>query len=627
MSFSFLRIATVILAGLLAAGCIETVTKVKFDGSEESIRKEAARNKPVAWQELLGEGRVDDMAPHTERTLFVSIRRNQTKAGNQHAMLFDTVSGRKLWDYDPAERKGEYRTVLMLEELIVLRFDHDGASTLVAISGKNGREIWSVPAARGSAGYAVLPTKRAILAIVTGESGADMSAYDLASGRQLWTRRFPAAGVTAAAPIVRGETIFSFYGGVQSFSARDGKTIWSRSDIALPENGVAPRMEGDFLYVLDKGKQLHRLAVSSGKGAWTARLATGATELYNIFPHGERIYLRGKRTQGSQTVYPLVALSARNGKILWIYNNDSPIVSNLIEIEGRVYYATASRFGALDLVKGSRQVSIPVTNSGRTYPVQLRLVGEKLVFIGELIVAALDVKKSRIAYKHGFDPVAPSASITALDGHIEKLESQLAKERGRKTGDGMAAFHSAQAAHWQERSNYYYNLRYSDHSLASSPALGSMVQMNNKFARDASRMAFEASLRNLGDALAKAIKVKALAEELESEEFLRRSILLSYGNMVTKDYVYRPTLVYRSSSDQFISLAIVDLQTGRIARTSLSAPHDDLGLWSLLDAEKGVAYHQGVGLDPSRYSYTGKPAGAAEYLNSFLIAQPVKLPK
>ena len=137
MKLSVSRAAIVALL-TLATGCLQTNFQVPVNVSDQNLKAEAEKGKPAAWKLPLGAGRIDDMAFHSPGRLLVSLRKNQSVAGDQYAMLVDTATGRPLWRYEPADRKGEYSRILTARDVIFYSFNHKDKVTLVAVSSKDG---------------------------------------------------------------------------------------------------------------------------------------------------------------------------------------------------------------------------------------------------------------------------------------------------------------------------------------------------------------------------------------------------------------------------------------------------------------------------------------------------------
>ncbi len=76
---------------------------------------------------------------------------------------------------------------------------------------------------------------------------------------------------------------------------------------------------------------------------------------------------------------------------------------------------------------------------------------------------------------------------------------------------------------------------------------------------------------------------------------------------------------------------MIHLPTGRRTDTYLSPAYLDYGLWNLVDFEKGVVYHHGLGMDPGRYRFS-EPHNIYRYGNlqtveTSLVAVPLALPE
>lgn len=90
-------------------------------------------------------------------------------------------------------------------------------------------------------------------------------------------------------------------------------------------------------------------------------------------------------------------------------------------------------------------------------------------------------------------------------------------------------------------------------------------------------------------------------------------------------------MVFRDAADDFTALAIVDVATGKRSEPLLSPHYLSYGLWQDVDFDKGVVCHSNIGMDPSRYELSGSrayyPYNKAKTVNTFLIAQPVQVPR
>jgi len=83
--------------------------------------------------------------------------------------------------------------------------------------------------------------------------------------------------------------------------------------------------------------------------------------------------------------------------------------------------------------------------------------------------------------------------------------------------------------------------------------------------------------------------------------------------------------------DQFVTVSIIHLPSGKLRETYLSPQYLTYGLWNLVDFSKGVVFHHGIGMDPSSYKLSKArmyyPYKRARTIENFLIATPLKIPR
>jgi hypothetical protein len=143
--------------------------------------------------------------------------------------------------------------------------------------------------------------------------------------------------------------------------------------------------------------------------------------------------------------------------------------------------------------------------------------------------------------------------------------------------------------------------------------------------------AFVFSVVDVAILIRQVLNARSIKTAIERQEMFRKSILTSYAQAETAQYVYRPHLVFRDAADDFSALAVVNVATGKRSETLLSPHYLSYGLWQVVDFDKGVVYHSNIGMDPTRYELSEArayyPYKKARTVNTFLIAQPVKVPR
>lgn len=166
-----------------------------------------------------------------------------------------------------------------------------------------------------------------------------------------------------------------------------------------------------------------------------------------------------------------------------------------------------------------------------------------------------------------------------------------------------------------------------------------MAAVQARFARrnakSASTAAFVYTLVDVGMIIYKGMILQKWVRHYEDilarQKLFRRSIISAYRIADLGDYVFRPHMqVDAQGEGSYAAISIVHLPTGR-RRTMVASPsYLEYGLWNWVDLEKGILYHHGLGLDPSRYEYGETENvgtyGKARVLKSFLIAVPLVMP-
>lgn len=153
------------------------------------------------------------------------------------------------------------------------------------------------------------------------------------------------------------------------------------------------------------------------------------------------------------------------------------------------------------------------------------------------------------------------------------------------------------------------------------------AQIDSAFSRAYSQMAFNMSMWELGNNLADTLKNMADAGTIRQQKFFRRSILSAYELGEEGEYVFRPD----SKDLHLIGVSIVHLPTGKLSHSNLAPLYQEYNLWNLIDFEKGVIYHHGLGLEPADYEFS-EPFSyyntvRVRLYKSYLIAQPIEIPR
>ncbi len=601
---------------------------------DELITKRASQQARPLWQIPLGPALVEDMQVAGPGRLLVSLRKDFPGLPNLDTLMVDTAKGAIAWRYSRDKHQGQYDCLLSLKDLLLFRVDAGKRATLLALDAADGHEKWAADFKGEKVMFIPFTAGGAALAINPGADSVELVALDLDGGRPLWRRTFKAVG-GAALPVPQsvGEALYVFYDGLERLALDDGKTEFARPDIVFDGGSPPPLIEEGTIWAISSGGRLSALDASTGQDKWTARLP-GDLGFTNVYPLGGKLYLRGVDARNANR---LLSLSRTDGRLLWEYTGPEPSISNLLESGGIVYFGTPTSLIALDAGNGGPVFSVVVTTTGRAFPIRLREASGRIIYIGELVVAAYDAKKGSLVYKQGMTPGSGELHLNGLDAAAPNLKEAL-KEPYQNPAQGQlrqqASFAAAEMARYQNLSLTYRSQ--ASYYRSGGDMLGSSVaSMKQRFAEHEAKLqamtALAFSVTDVAISIRQALAVRSIKTAIERQEMFRRSILASYAQAETADYVYRPHLLFRDVADDFSALAIVHLATGKRSETILSPHYLSYGLWQVVDFEKGIAYHSNIGMDPSRYELSEArayyPYSKAKTVNTFLIAQPVVIPR
>lgn len=331
-----------------------------------------------------------------------------------------------------------------------------------------------------------------------------------------------------------------------------------------------------------------------------------------------------------------------SGNAIWSFTTPKPTISNFLEKDNKVYFGTATELYVLDKSTGQQVFKKEVSDNDANYPVHLFDDGEKIYFIGELVIAAFNASSGEKIYSHGITPVSYNVSIAGLDNAIP-MYTEVVKaisSSGAQSGFNFSEFHVAETRRYQNLANHYYSESVKARQKGDqvgydlSNVQGRLAQYNAKMEAN---LAFASSVLELGQSIVRILIQKAILNRyqdmLSRQIMYRKSIIASYTIAEIGDYVYRPVRILSlfSGKDDFTALTIIHFPTGQRRTTVLSPTYLNYGLWNLVDLEKKVVYHHGIGLDPEYYEYSERInlgyEGRGQTINTFLIAAPLKIPK
>jgi outer membrane protein assembly factor BamB len=333
---------------------------------------------------------------------------------------------------------------------------------------------------------------------------------------------------------------------------------------------------------------------------------------------------RQRATTAGGGSYQVTAFSVDDGSSLWRYRTEVPSISNFVTVGGRVYVATATSLIALRRSRGQEAFVVDVTETARPYPGRLRVYDDKVVYIGELVIAAYNITSGAEIYRHGVTPVSQQTSLAGLDNAMPQFEELLAGVRGMRTEEGWAGG-MARSAYASYQQYQYYSTAYGDSYAQTQTGMSaSVAEFQLNMSLFYTSMEISSQLRQMFVIRGFEMRYRDI---LARQQLFRSSILSAYALAETGDYVYRPHRRLGASGDaDFISLTLIHWPSGQRRTTTVSPTYMNYGLWNYVDLEKGVVYHHGIGLDPSLYEYRQVLPGEESSVNTFLIAAPIRMP-
>lgn len=613
-----------------------------------TIERRAAEEPAPLWRVPLGTALIESMQFLGSDRIFLGLKDDSGKMPNLDYLLMDPDSGEIIWRYERRDEEGTYYPLLTFTDFLLIGCDHGKKSSVLAIDLETGTEIWSEEFKGKNVRFEPVFGASGLLATCPQKESVKVRVLDLATGQTKWEQTFPLEdGAEAFAPIPAGNGIYCFYQGVECLASATGEEVFHRGDIGF--GSIAPpQISGDTLYVVAEEQGLLSLSASTGEIYWAQSLPTGC-RITNTCVQGDRIYLRGTASSEESI---LVALERADGRQLWSYLDDELSLSNLVRHGPGIYFGTPSSLVALDWESGIEVFAVEVTNTGRAYPVKIRAMGDLVVYIGELVVAGYDALDGSARYWHGLSPVSQEGHLNGLDASIAQLggihEDQMAEVKKGGLASSLAGLYGGEALRYQNLTSSHFaqaGRHMSDarhaRTVGNDLDYGHSVSMAEWEVSQARRAQQTAKIQAAGALCMSVLDFygryrdwvfgKSIQTTIERQQLFRRSILTCYAQSENADYVYRPCLDHRDIGDSFIAVAAIHLPTGRRADTGLSPQYLSYGIWNLLDFERGVVYHHGVGLDPSTYEF-GDARRLYPYpfkvktVGANLIAVPIELP-
>lgn len=596
-----------------------------MSSSDANINKRAQRQAAPKFQIPTGASHVDNMQLIGADRLLVGLRKDAQGVPNADYLLIDTRKGEVLWRY-PRE-KGEYQIYLIFDDLLLIRVIGEKKTDFLALDPTNGAEKWRRSfKSKNMSFLPVLPSGQ-IWAFHDTSKNVQITGFNINDGQTLWQSERVGSMENSSLPVVHDPYVFTTFNGLKALDSQKGTVLYAIPELQLDALSSPLEFDDSHVYVITKNKEL--AIVDKASGTILSRTPLPNTITFtNVYYQDGVLYLRGL---DDQTSHYLIAFSVQDKKELWRYTIGEPLLSNLVLHEGKLFMGTASSLIALNSSNGNQMLAVKVTDTGRNYPVTLREVAGRIVYVGELVIAAYDATTGIQKYKHGMSPLGPDLHLNGLDASIPNLKEELGKLKA-SSSPGLGAMANAETRSYQQMANRHYSdyLSYKNSGkYASSQHSYARYKSSSEMAKTQATVAMAISLVELGGALAKGMKAAAVKASIEKQELFRKSILDVYSRSQSEAYLYRPHMAYHSSNDQFATLSLIHLPSGKIRRTYLSPVYQSYGLWNLVDFENKMVYHHGIGMNPALYRLSKARKSTLfskiKTVETFIIAVPLRL--
>ena len=180
---------------------------------------------------------------------------------NTYVCAFDLNSGKTVWKY---RTENSIKNTIAYEDGIVVA--QDAACHLYAIDAKTGKLLWKQLI--NLKGYPYLAEGlTASNGVVYVGIGVGLSAYDLKTGRTIWTNKdWRQREGSTTTLTVAGNVLISGtqWGGLYGNDLKTGKQLWKLSDNGLGNRGASPVYKDGKLWIISS-KSLFLIEPQSGK--------------------------------------------------------------------------------------------------------------------------------------------------------------------------------------------------------------------------------------------------------------------------------------------------------------------------------------------------------------------------
>ncbi len=323
-----------------------------------------------------------------------------TKGG---LLCLDGTTGQTLWHRDDFKETLPYnvKEVDGTSLLVVNNFSGMIGSKVTAtgIDLGTGKDVFKTEPENGHS-VGLYPYAAGNIAVsfaqIYGESGIQMTGYEIPTGKQLWRTAYSGnfggpplypdergAIFTVQMdlsghqnPVFEGDVMYVPFNGLMAVDLKTGATKWNvefdSADKKLKKAYAEPIIDGDTVYASAKGAVVYAIDKATGAvkwksdGVWSGRVA-------QILPAGDALYVRlggtfynvEKKEYTLDTPLGVAALDKASGTKRWVYKDAKDGITNLVHAgaQNAVVFSDGHRVIGLDAASTDQAVekfSVPI---------------------------------------------------------------------------------------------------------------------------------------------------------------------------------------------------------------------------------------------------------------------------
>ncbi|VAW93948.1 hypothetical protein MNBD_GAMMA23-1080 [hydrothermal vent metagenome] len=597
------------------AGTFDTDVNVSAYADAEQLQKEAAKYKPAKWKIPLNQNVIENMLVLDGELAVLSLRNYRRGLKRDRITLIDLAKGEMLWSRSVTEDEKDISIIAISKKYILIRTDSENTTNLITLKLRSGQPVWQkeIPAT-GRVMVQQMDSNHVVLATAN-NSKVEYQYINISTGDKLWLYRTTKTGAAITKLISHKKGIVVPANQLAYLDAKTGRVLW-KVKIKYNNNTAPPVLWNNDLYIVDVNNKLNRVNLAKGKYIWSHKNPNRYL-IMAVDVGKKQVFLRGLEngTVGQESV--VIMLDKKRGRLKWrqTVNDKLPLISNLVDYKNHVYVGSPTTLYALEKSTGDIKFSKLVSKSQLSlYPLMLRRFDKKIVFIGELTVAAYHATTGKKYYRRGLTGINPAADLSALEISIKRLTKKRKEQRNKPMESRVCSFCQMSAASQTRADAIYRNPERFTAGERSS------WRINVSFSRMYAAMGVYESALNFSQKVYEGLISQMDKENLARHKLIRTTILGAYPAMITEKYVYRPTRsldLIDPDAGEFMQITAINLETGKKSKTSMSVPYKDYGLWVYVDEKRKIAYQQSIGFSHN----ADKP------LMSYLIAKPVVLPR